>query len=142
MDRPKDWATAPGIVPLFLSVGLAGMSATIACGAIRRGALRSIWFRALSARERAIGFSFAGASLLIALFFFVFLNFLPFEIACSLYLYLMFQMFWREGRWWQQMLTAVLLSLLFVFCFHTVFDLPLPGTNNLLEGLKLNLRLH
>lgn len=140
MERPAGWLTAPGIVPLFLSVGLGIMAALIGITAIRRGTLTREAVRRLRPSDSAGGLRFAVLVGAIAAFYFGLLAFLPFEVACFLFLLFVFHMLWTDAPLWKQAATAAAMSLILVASFQTVFDIPLPGENNLLEMLQFRLR--
>jgi hypothetical protein len=139
MERPARWYTAPGLVPLLLSLGLSVMAFILLTGAVRRGALASSSIRKAT-RLPAQALRYAAAVGGIGCFYFLLLRFLPFELACFVYLLGMFRVFWPEATWVRQVLAALGLALTFVVGFQLGFDIPLPGHNNLLEQLLFRLR--
>ena len=140
LDRPAHWFTAPGIVPLFVSASLAVMSAAIAIGTVRRGALRSRM--AIDRQPRNIGqaIQFLFATAATGIFFFVLLRYLPFELACSIFFFFMFRMFWRGATWLRHAIAAVATSWALVLAFQLLLDVPLPGKNNILDAIFFQLR--
>jgi hypothetical protein len=140
LDRPGHWFTAPGIVPLFVSAGLVVMSAAIAVDTVRRGALGSratIGFR-FGDISQAVRFLFATVA--TGVFYFVLLRYLPFEIACAIFLFVMFRMFWRGATWLRQALAAIATSCAMVLGFQLLLDVPIPGENNILDAILFQLR--
>jgi Tripartite tricarboxylate transporter TctB family len=126
---PEGWQTAPGMLPIILGVSLFIMSGLLLVKAIRAGALRVRLIHEMgeSSLTRA-----GIALLLVGIYYFVLLEFLPFEVASSLYLLAMFWTFWPEGGLVPRLATAIGLPIAITLCFQGVFQIPLPGEGNLI----------
>jgi len=126
---PEGWQTAPGMLPIILGVSLFIMSGLLLVKAIRAGALRVSFLHELgeSSLTRA-----GIALLLVGIYYFVLLEFLPFEVASSLYLLAMFWTFWPDGGLVPRLATAIGLPIGITLCFQGVFQIPLPGEGNLI----------
>lgn len=126
---PEGWQTAPGMLPTILGVSLFIMSGLLLVKAIRAGALRvrltdeapdSSWTRA------------GTAVLLVGIYYFGLLRFLPFEVASSIFLLAMFWIYWPDGGLIPRIATAIGLPVLITLCFEGGFEIPLPGQGNLI----------
>ncbi len=71
------------------------------------------------------------AVLLVGVYYFGLLAFLPFEVASTIFLLAMYWAFWPAGGWAPRLATAVGLPILITLCFQGGFQLPLPGEGNL-----------
>jgi Tripartite tricarboxylate transporter TctB family len=126
---PEGWQTAPGMLPTILGISLFIMSGMLLVKAIRAGALRV----RLTLSDGESSLARAGiAVLLVGIYYFVLLEFLPFEVASSLYLLAMFWTFWPEGGLVPRLTTAIGLPIGITLCFQGVFQIPLPGEGNLI----------
>lgn len=125
---PEGWQTAPGMLPIILGVSLFIMAGLLLAKAIRAGAWRINMHDEVSesSLKRA-----GTAVLLVGIFYFGLLAFLPFEVAAGLFLLAMFWFFWPEGAWGPRIATAVGLPILITLAFQGGFQLPLPGQGNL-----------
>lgn len=126
---PEGWQTAPGMLPIILGVSLFVMASMLLVKALRSGALRVRMHDELSesSLKRA-----GTAVLLVGVFFFGLLAFLPFELASTIFLLAMYWAFWPSGSWMPRVATAVGLPILITLCFQGGFGLPLPGQGNLI----------
>jgi hypothetical protein len=126
---PEGWQTAPGMLPIILGVSLFIMSGMLLVKAIRAGALR------VRQIHDAHDSSLARASiaiLLVGVYYFGLLAFLPFEIASSVFLLAMFWIYWPEGTLAPRLATAIGLPIFITLCFQGGFQIPLPGEGNLI----------
>jgi len=134
---PERWATAPGMLPMFLGGSLFIMAAVITIDAVRRGA-----FKSLKAAGRQSGkpseapiirtvLAICG----IAVFYFGLLRYLYFEIAAALFLLYMTQMFWKESTLTQRVLISIGLPFVITGAFRGVFGIPVPGESNIVETI-------
>ena len=126
---PEGWQTAPGMLPIILGISLFIMAGLLLVKALRAGAWRVRFVDEMgeSSMNRAgIGL------LLVGVYYFGLLAYLPFEVASSLFLLGMFWVFWPAGRWAARIATAIGLPILITLCFAGGFGLPLPGEGNLI----------
>lgn len=125
---PEGWQTAPGMLPIILGITLFIMAGLLLAKAIRAGALRV----RLHEEVDDSGLKRAGtALLLVGIYYFGLLAFLPFEVASTLFLLAMFWFFWPASSWTPRIATAVGLPILITLAFQGGFELPLPGEGNL-----------
>jgi hypothetical protein len=59
------------------------------------------------------------------------LEYLPFEVAATIFLFAMLWLYWPEGKIWIRAAIAVGLPIFITLCFAGGFGLPLPGEGNL-----------
>jgi hypothetical protein len=133
LPDPEGWQTAPGMLPVLLGGSLFLMSAILLFKAIRAGALR------VSVTEEMGDSHLARAVLAfvcIGVFYFVLLAYLPFEIAATLFLFVMLWLFWPEGKMWIRVTVAIGMPILLTLAFAGVFELPMPGQGNLVTGVQ------
>lgn len=137
MERPRGWLSAPGLLPFLLSTTLIAMFLVIASKAIQRGALidlsRKIRASALGElvtdeRRRRV----ALAAGIIALYYFLLLEFVPFEISTISFFLLIFAVFWPDASWTRRIITSVGLTMAFTLGFRGIFGIILPGEGDLL----------
>jgi hypothetical protein len=137
MDRPRGWLSAPGLLPLLLSISLIGMFSVIAARAVGRGALDEIgrrerpgelsqWFREERVRRVTL------AAGIIALYYFLLLRFLPFELATSAFFLIAFAFFWPTASRTRRIVISVALTAAFTAGFRGFFNIILPGEGDLL----------
>ncbi len=125
---PEGWQTAPGMLPIILGVTLFIMAGLLLAKALRDGAWRiNIHDEATESSLKRAG----TAILIVGIYYFGLLAFLPFEVASSLFLLAMFRVYWPEGRWTPRIATAIGLPILITLAFQGGFQLPLPGQGNL-----------
>ncbi len=130
---PEGWQTAPGMLPVLLGASLFVMSAALLVKAVRAGALR------VGLTEELPGSNISRAALcfvLVGVFYFGLLAFLPFEIAAALFLFAMLRVFWPEGNLALRAATSIGLPIFITLCFAAGFGLPLPGQGNLAEAVQ------
>jgi len=126
---PEGWQTAPGMLPVILGCSLFIMSAVLLAKAIRAGALRvSLIHEAGDSNLARAGI----AVLLVGIYYFGLLAFLPFEVASGIFLLAMFWIFWPDGGLLPRVATAIGLPILITLCFQGGFGIPLPGQGNLI----------
>jgi hypothetical protein len=126
---PEGWQTAPGMLPTILGISLFIMSSLLLVSAIRAGGLRVRLTHKMD--ESSLGR--AGiAILLVGVYYFGLLAFLPFEAASSIFLLAMFWTYWPAGGWTPRLATAIGLPILITLCFQGGFQIPLPGQGNLI----------
>ena len=132
MPRFSGWSTAPGLLPLFLCICTFFMSLSLLVSSIKKRGHKEfmIRYRALSL-SRFIWDTKTIRSLwiilLTAIYVFVLLDRVPFELASFIYLTATLYIFWRKGGW----LKIILISLLLPFAtggiFRGLFVVFLPG---------------
>lgn len=129
MPRPGGWSSAPGLLPLFISVTMFWMAVALLVSAVKRGGISAVgkWLREikfipfLAGNKRPISI-IVGAGIYI----FILLNIMPFEPASALYLGGIFYLFWRGKLIWMTIISLV--APFFVsFMFKGIFNLLLPG---------------
>lgn len=132
MPRPGGWSTAPGLMPLFLSVTLFAMGIGLMVPAIRKKGIARL-------ASRVRGFSFRRwvneatgrrtlwIIFLTAFYIFVLLGRIRFEIASTIYLLATLFVFWKKGGWLPIVLVSVFLPLVLGIIFRGVFIILLPG---------------
>lgn len=137
MERPRGWLSAPGLVPFLLSITLIAMFSVIAGKAIQRGALidlgRSMRLSTLTgllSDERRKRVTLAAG--IIALYYFLLLAFLPFEISTVAFFLLIFSVFWADSSWTRRIVTSVGVTAAFTVGFRGFFGIILPGEGDLL----------
>jgi hypothetical protein len=126
---PEGWQTAPGMLPIILGISLFVMAGLLLAKALRAGAWRVRFVDEMgesSLKRAGIGL------LVVGVYYFGLLAYLPFEVASSLFLLGMFWVFWPGGRWTARIATAIGLPILITLCFAGGFGLPLPGEGNLI----------
>jgi hypothetical protein len=128
IPQPEGWQTAPAMLPILLGSTLFIMAAVLLVKAIRGGALR------VRMVDEVGDSSLARAGLaivIVGVFYFGLLEFLPFEVAAILFLFTMLWLYWPDGKLWVRAAIAVGLPILITLCFAAGFGLPLPGEGNL-----------
>ena len=126
---PEGWQTAPGMLPTILGVSLFVMAGMLLVKALRAGA----WRVRMQDEARESSLKRAGiAVLLVGVYYFGLLAFLPFELASTIFLLAIYWAFWPAGGWTPRVATAVGLPILITLCFEGGFGLPLPGQGNLI----------
>jgi hypothetical protein len=126
---PEGWQTAPGMLPIILGISLFIMSGLLLVKAIRAGAWR---VRLTHGADESSLMRAGIAILLIGVYYFGLLAFLPFEVASSIFLLAMFWTYWPEGRLAPRLATAIGLPIAITLCFQGGFQIPLPGEGNLI----------
>lgn len=137
MERPRGWLSAPGLLPFLLSTMLVAMFGAIASKAIRRGALTELarsmrssrWSETLTDERRLRVFLAAG---IIAVYYFLLLRFLPFEISTMVFFLLVFAVFWESASWIRRIITGATLTIAVTAGFRGFFGIILPGQGDLL----------
>ena len=125
---PERWQTAPGMLPIILGVSLFIMSAMLLAKAIRAGALRV----RLVDEAKDSSITRAGVTILIVgIYYFGLLAFLPFEVASSIFLLAIFWIYWPEGSTAVRVATAIGLPIFITLAFKAAFEIPLPGQGDL-----------
>jgi hypothetical protein len=133
LPQPEGWQTAPAMLPVLLGASLFAMAAVLLVKAIRAGALRVKLSDELGDSNVMLT---AIAFVLVGVFYFGLLAFLPFEIAAAIFLFAMFWVFWPEGNLLLRVTIAVALPIFITLCFAVGFGLPLPGQGNLAEAAQ------
>lgn len=129
MPRPGGWSSAPGLLPLFISVTMFWMAVALLVSSIKKGGLLAIrkyskeasFVRFLTGNRRALSVM-AGTGVYI----FVLLNVMPFEPASTLYLGSIFYLFWKGKLVWK-IVSSLTVPLVISLLFRTTFDLIIPG---------------
>jgi Tripartite tricarboxylate transporter TctB family len=126
---PEGWQTAPGMLPTILGISLFIMSGVLLVKAIRAGA----WRVRLTHDADESSLKRAGiAILLVGIYYFGLLEFLPFEVASSIFLLAMFWIYWPDGGLAPRLATAIGLPIVISLSFQGGFQIPLPGEGNLI----------
>jgi hypothetical protein len=133
LPMPEGWQTAPAMLPVLLGGSLFIMAAALLVKAIRAGALRVKLADELADSNVILT---AVAFLLVGVFYFGLLAFLPFELAAAIFLFAIFWVFWPEGKLLLRLAIAVGLPIFITLCFAVGFGLPLPGQGNLAEAAQ------
>ena len=134
MPRPAGWASAPGVIPLFVSACLFFMGLYLLIVAIQNDGparLKSVFIK----KTRSMGQSAAAAGLkrslwivfFVAIYVFIMLERIPFEIASFVYLVSAFYIFWRRGGWLKILLISAIAPFFISFMFRFVFRTLVPG---------------
>jgi hypothetical protein len=136
MSRPRGWSSAPGLVPLLLGVSLLLMALALSVGAARAGGWARVRSQVPGARQAAATLRNGGwrAPFLLtclAVYVYVLLARLPFEVATFLYLSVVLGTLWRRG-----LLTVLLVSggvaVIVTLLFERFLRTLLPGSGSLL----------
>lgn len=132
MPRFSGWSSAPGLLPLFLCTCTFFMSLSLLISSIKNQGHKKFMtrYRALSLSrfisdtktKRSLGII-----LLTAIYVFVLLDRVPFELASFIYLIATLYVFWRKGGWLKIILISVLLPLVTSGIFRGLFVVFLPG---------------
>lgn len=128
-DRPRGWETAAALVPV-VSGTLVGLCALVLLiGALRRGAyaqLLQVVRTPVSTRTRREAGRTVSVFLIIGVYYFLLLRFLPFVVATAAFLLVMFVVYWR-GAWWRMLLVSVLGAVVIHVLFSVALGAQLPG---------------
>lgn len=128
VPQPEGWHTAPGMLPVVLGFSLFAMALVLLIKALRAGALRV----SLAAEGGDSSLArVARALLIIGVFYFGLLAFLPFEVAAALFLLAMLWQYWPQGPLWGKLAIAAGIPVLVTLSFQGMFSIPLPGQGNL-----------
>ena len=136
IPHPEGWQTAPGMLPMFLGGSLFIMSAMITIDTVRRGALRNLFGGGKSPSEEKSENSMrsaGAAAAIVAIFYFVLLRFLPFEVAAIVFLFTMTQIFWVKSSLKQRLMISLVVPFAISISFQGVFGIPLPGDDSIVQ---------
>ncbi|MEQ8195668.1 MAG: tripartite tricarboxylate transporter TctB family protein [Rhodospirillales bacterium] len=138
IPHPEGWQTAPGMLPMFLGGTLFVMAAIITLDTVRKGAIKNLFGGGedKKAKRQESDNSLRRAFMAIAgvaVFYFVLLEFMPFEIAAFLFLAGMTQLFWDASSLAQRLIISILVPFLLTGAFQGIFGIPLPGDSNLVQ---------
>jgi hypothetical protein len=132
MPRFAGWSSAPGLLPLLLSISTFFMSLGLLISSIKNQGHQKLRmkYRALSLRpfisepktKRSLGIIF-----LTALYVFVLLDRIPFELSGFIYLMVTLTIFWRKGGWFKIILLSLLVPFVTSGIFRGLFVIFLPG---------------
>ncbi len=132
MPRFSGWSSAPGLLPLFLCTCTFFMSLSLLISSIKNQGHKTLMmkYRVLSLgrfmsdpkTKRSLGII-----LLTALYVFVLLDRIPFELASFLYLVTALSVFWRKGGWFKIILISLLVPFVASGIFRLLFVVFLPG---------------
>jgi hypothetical protein len=132
MPRPVDWKSAPGLIPLLFAISLFVMGLGLFISAVRRKGF-AVFRRMLSGLSMGAFASDTRSKrtlwiiLLAGIYIVLLIGRLPFEIACSLFLFGTFAVFWRKGGWLKIILVSVIVPMAFGFTLRMMFSILLPG---------------
>jgi hypothetical protein len=132
MPRFAGWSSAPGLLPLLLSISTFFMSLGLLISSIKNQGHKNLRmrYRALSLsrfiREPKTKRSL-GIILLTALYVFVLLDRIPFELSGFIYLMVTLTIFWRKGSWFKIILLSLLVPFVTSGIFRGLFVIFLPG---------------
>lgn len=132
MPRPGGWSSAPGLVPLFLSICTFFMGLGLLISSLRNKGISQLVtkYRAFSPSQSIIDTKVKRSLwiiLLTAFYFFVLLGRIPFEFASFIYLASTLYIFWRKGGWLKIILISALLPFVMSGLFRVVFIVFMPG---------------
>ena len=132
MPRFSGWRSAPGLLPLFLCTCTFFMSLSLLISSTKNQGHKILVmrYRALSLSrlisdtktKRSLGIIF-----LTALYVFILLDRIPFELASFLYLATALYVFWRKGGWFKIILISLLVPFVTSGVFRCLFVVFLPG---------------
>lgn len=63
----------------------------------------------------------------VAIYYFVLINVVPFEIATAVYIFLSLSFFWKEGKLSYKIIISILIPLFLMIMFKELFKVILPG---------------
>ncbi len=143
MPRPGGWSSAPGLVPLFLAVCIFFMGLALLISSVRRGAAAALLGRlrrfSLNRFVSRVGVRRTfWIVLLTAVYVFVLLGRVLFELASFLYLVATLALFWRKGGWLKIILVSVLLPIAVSLVFRVLFVVLMPG-GSVFDWLRIHL---
>lgn len=140
VPRPEGWLTAPAMLPLLLSGSLLVMAVLITLETVRNGALRgwSHWPDGANAARPLWRIAFAVVA--VAVYYFGLLQFLYFEVATAVYLFVMMRAYWPEGGLRARLAIAIIVPFLVSGSFQGGFGIPLPGDSNVMQDVLYWLR--
>jgi hypothetical protein len=132
MPRFAGWSSAPGLLPLLLCTSTFFMSLSLMISSIKNQGHKKLMmrYRALSLsrfiRDTKTKRSL-GIILLTALYVFVLLDRIPFELAGFIYLMITLYVFWKKGGWFKIILISLLVPFVTSGIFRGLFVVFLPG---------------
>jgi hypothetical protein len=132
MPRFAGWSSAPGLLPFLLGISTFFMSFGLLISSIKNQGHKKgmMKYRALSLsrfiREPKTKRSL-GIILFTALYVFVLLDRIPFELAGFIYLMITLTVFWRKGGWVKIILLSLLVPFVTSGIFRGLFVVFLPG---------------
>ncbi|GJL83659.1 MAG: hypothetical protein DHS20C01_32930 [marine bacterium B5-7] len=139
MERPGGWGTAPGLMPLILSIALFLLAVTI-CFSTIKGRIQpakqtsQVGSIAQTLNDTHQHFGQAiKAACVTGLFYFVLLDLMPFEVAAILFYLAMTYLFWSSASLVRRLMVSIILPLVITIVFQVVLHMPLPGSGSLLE---------
>ncbi|MDI7258564.1 MAG: tripartite tricarboxylate transporter TctB family protein [Thermodesulfobacteriota bacterium] len=142
MPRFSGWSSAPGLLPLLLCTSTFFMSLSLLITSIRMQGHKKFMMRIRAfSFGRLIGETKTRRSLgiifLTAIYIFILLHRMPFELASFLYLFATFSIFWKKGGWLKIVLISLLLPFVTSVLFRGLFVVFLPGGTFFEELIKL-----
>jgi hypothetical protein len=132
MPRFAGWSSAPGLLPLLLCTSTFFMSLSLLISSIKNQGHKKLMmrYRTLSLsrfiRDTKTKRSL-GIILLTALYVFVLLDRIPFELAGFIYLMITLYVFWKKGGWFKIILISLLVPFVTSGIFRGLFVVFLPG---------------
>ncbi len=135
MERPRGWASAPGLLPVIV-----GGTLFIMC-----------FFLLISTLKEKKEFGSSGSKLrrylcdvyqgnkkalqiigLVAIYYFLLIKFLPFELATAIYIFVSLFQFWEEGSLAKKIIISIVIPVLLTYIMREAFYLHMPG-NTILD---------
>lgn len=137
MPRESGWSTAPGLVPLFLSVTLFAMAFGLLVSSIKRNVFKlfaeqtSSGYLARMLADNATRKSLCIIAI-IAGYITLLVGRVPFEVSGFIFLFVAVQMCWKKGSLKRKLAVSMLVPVVLVVVFRIFFNVFLPG-DTLLE---------
>jgi hypothetical protein len=132
MPRFAGWSSAPGLLPLLLSISTFFMSLGLLISSIKNQGHKNLRmkYRAFSLSrfmsepktKRSLGII-----LLTAFYVFALLDRIPFELSSFIYLMITLTVYWRRGGWFKIILISLLVPFVTSGIFRGLFVVFLPG---------------
>ncbi|MBA7676635.1 hypothetical protein ES703_84879 [subsurface metagenome] len=129
MPRPGGWSSAPGLVPLFVSVTMFWMATGLLVSAIKKGGVSTTrkYLRGVRPTHFLTGNKRAFSIIVgTGIYIFILLNIMPFEPASALYLGCILYLFWR-GKPVRIAIISLVTPFIVSFVFGAMFHLLIPG---------------
>jgi len=132
MPKPAGWGSAPGLIPLFLSVSTLFMSLGLLVSSIKNHGLSQLAqkCRGFSLSQYLSGTETKRSVLIILLtgfYLLILLDRVPFELAGFIYLASTFYVFWRKGGWRKIILISFIVPFSAGGIFRVIFQTIVPG---------------
>ena len=132
LPRESGWDTAPGLVPLILSISLFMMACGLMVSSIKRDAFAQFAEqRGSEILTRVFGDVPARKTVcIIALttgYITLLVDRVPFEISGFIFLFIALQMCWKKGSLKRKLVVSILVPVVLTIIFRIFFNIFLPG---------------